>query len=112
MSRKKTIVKDGCFDVDKEMNYYTMYYEGKPNSIKEANRRESSRNRPNIYKIGEHRQLQVEKLDNQGKVIATYISFKEAAQNNNISPACISQAVRGLIPTAAGFKWRRKDVHI
>ena len=108
MPKRKNTTPEGFFDVDKEMAFYSSYYNGVPNSVKEINR--LPRNRPNIHKVGEHRKREVQKLDMVGNVLNTYASLKEAADNSEISPSSVSQCVRGLIPTAGGFKWRYKHV--
>lgn len=47
-----------------------------------------------------------------GKIIATYHSYKEAAEKTGISRVSITYATRGVMPQAGGFMWQIGDDRI
>lgn len=68
---------------------------------------EAERIEPYVKPIHETRGLLVSSYDAQGKRVATYLSYREAAEKVGISKSAIAVAVRGVQYLVRGLRWRK-----
>jgi hypothetical protein len=68
---------------------------------------EAERIEPYVKPIHETHGLLVSSYDAQGKRVATYLSYREAAEKVGISKSTIAVAVRGVPYLVRGLRWRK-----
>lgn len=68
---------------------------------------EAERIGPYVKPIHETRGMLVSSYDAQGKRVATYLSYREAAEKVGISKSTIAVAVRGVPYLVRGLRWRK-----
>lgn len=64
---------------------------------------------PYVKPIHETHRMLVSSYDAQGKRVATYLSYREAAEKVGISKSTIAVAVRGVQYLVRGLRWRKGE---